>query len=30
VSQDMATRLFALDGVDVVEVDAEAGGSRAV
>jgi transposase len=26
----MATRLFALDGVDVVEVDAEAGGSRTV
>ena len=26
----MATRLFALDGVDVVEVDAEAGGGRTV
>ena len=26
--QDMASRLFALDGAEVVEVDAEAGGSR--
>jgi hypothetical protein len=30
VRQDMATRLFALDGVQVAEVDAEADGGRTV
>jgi hypothetical protein len=30
VRQDMASRLFALDGAEVVEVDAEAAGSRTV